>query len=319
MKIWMINEILHMQIVPREGYLYQIMQYRGAPLIKVLTGMRRVGKSYVLKHILQKAVIDYAIPLENILYVDKERIEFDSIMTYQDLYQFFQTFLKTIQSDKKIIIAIDEIQAIDQREKFINSALAQWREKAEIFITGSNSTMLSSELTTNLTGRYIEFEIFPLGFEEYSIFANHPRTKELFNEYVKYGGLPGIFSVKKTDEVIFPYLQGIYTTILLKDLIKYFGIRNVDFFEDLYKFLFANIGNIVSAKSISDYLKSQRIKLSPEMIITYLSYGTKVYMIDIVKSVNPDTKKYFEIFNKYYVGDLGLRNALVGYNFDKDI
>jgi predicted AAA+ superfamily ATPase len=179
--------------------------------------------------------------------------------------------------------------------------------------------MLSSELTTYLTGRYLEFEMFPLSFAEYSIFAKQPLDRTLFMEYLKYGGLPGIFSVQKTDETIFNYLQGIYATILLKDLVKSYKVRNVNFFEDLYKFLFANLGNIVSAKSISKYLKNQRIKLSPEVILTYLSYGTKVYLIDMVKSVNPDTKKYFEIYNKYYIGDTGLRNALVGYNFEKDI
>ena len=315
----MINEVLLMSIIPRERYFQKIMQYRNAPLIKVITGMRRAGKSYILRHILQKAVSDHDVPPENIFYVDKERIEFDPIMNYQDLYQLFQTFLKTIQTDKKIIIAIDEIQSIDQREKFINSSLSQYREKAEIFITGSNSTMLSSELTTYLTGRYLEFEIYPLSFEEYGIFTQQSKSRQLFNEYLKYGGLPGIFSVQKTDEAIFSYLQGIYNTILLKDLIKYFNIRNVDFFEDLYKFLFANVGNIISAKSISDYLKSQRIKISPEVILTYLSYGIKVYMIEMVKSVNPDTKKYFEIYNKYYVGDIGLKNAMVGYNFERDI
>ena len=315
----MIQEITQMHIIPREHYFQKIIQYWNSPIIKVITGMRRAGKSYILKYILQKAITDYNIPPENIFYVDKERIEFDPIATYKDLQLLFQTFLKTIQPEMKIVIAVDEIQEIDEREKFINSSLAQYREHVEIFITGSNSTMLSSELSTYLTGRYIEFEIFPLSFEEYSIFAKQPMNKDLFNEYLKYGGLPGIFSVQKTDEIIFSYLQSIYATILLKDLIKYFRIRNINFFEDLYKYLFANIGNIFSAKSISDYLKNQRVNLSPEVILNYLSYGTKVYIINMIKSVNPDTKKYFEIFNKYYVGDIGLRNALVGYNFNKDI
>ena len=314
----MIHNILQQSIISRERYLTKIFQYRDAPIIKVITGMRRSWKSFLLKNILQKAVNDYAIPPENIFYVDKELFLFDDIVTYRDLDKHFQQFLQTIQIGQKIVIAIDEVQEIQQWEKIINSYLSSYAQNAEIFITGSNSTMLSSELSTLLTGRYVEIGVFPLDLEEYTLFSKKPLTRELFEEYLQYGGLPGMLHLQQ-EEAIYPYLKDIYATILLKDIVKYFWVRNVDFFEDLYRYTFANIGNIVNAKSISDYLKSQRVILSPDMVLNYLGYGTKSYLLNKIKSVNPDTKRYFEIYNKYYVWDIGLRNAIVGYDRKKDI
>jgi predicted AAA+ superfamily ATPase len=175
----------------------------------------------LLKSILQKAVREEGIPPENIFYVDKDLFLFDSIITYKDLDQHFQQFLQTAKIDQKIVIAVDEVQEIQQWEKIINSYLATYGQHAEIFITGSNSTMLSSELSTLLTGRYIEIEVFPLDVEEYALFAKKPLTRELFEEYLQYGGLPGILHLQQK-EAIYPYLQDIYATILLKDIVKYF-------------------------------------------------------------------------------------------------
>lgn len=315
----MIQEILKEKIIKRDWYLDTIRHYYNSPVIKVLTGMRRVGKSFILKSIIQEFVSNKTIDQENIFYIDKEDLENDSIKNYSDLYEIFKKFLTTAHTDKKIFVWIDEVQEIEWWEKFINGLLSKYGKNIEIFITGSNSNMLSSELSTLITGRYIEFEIFPLGIEEYGIFAWKEITKDLFLEYIKYGWLPGIFAMEKQDFVIFNYLRGIYSTILLKDIVKYFWLRNVDFFENLYKYVFSNIGNIFSAKSISDYLKSQKVNISPETVINYLGYWLKVYLIDLVRASDPDTKRYFEIYNKYYTGDLGLRNALVGYNFWRDI
>jgi predicted AAA+ superfamily ATPase len=315
----MIKEILEEKIIIRDTYISSIFQYWNTPIIKVITWMRRAWKSYILKSIIQKAVNNYKIPTENIFFVDKELFQFDNIINYKDLDNSFQQFLKTINKDKKIIIVIDEVQEIQKWEKIINSYLTQYWEKVEIFITWSNSTMLSSELSTLLSWRYIEFEIFSLSLEEYSIFTEKPINKELFEEYLQYGWLPRISYMRKEGVSVESYLRDIYSTIILKDIIKYFWIRNIDFFEDLYKYLFVNVWNIVSSKSISDYLKSQNIIISPDIILNYISYWTKVYMLNKVKSVAPDTKKFFIIYNKYYVWDLWLRNAIIWYNRRRDI
>jgi len=315
----MINKILKEKIITRNFYLHNIEQYFDTPIIKVLTWMRRVGKSFILKNIIQQIVKHRKVPAKNVFYINKEDLAFDSIQNYSDVHKQFEIFLKDVDKKYKIFVGIDEIQEIKLREKFINSILSTYGKNAEIFITWSNSNLLSSELSTLLTGRYIEFEIFPLSFDEYAVFKQEKKSKQLFLEHLKYGWLPGIFSMNTSDLVIFNYLKWIYSTILLKDIVRYFGLRNIDFFENLYKHVFANIGNIFSAKSISDYLKAQKIRISPETVLNYLWYGLKVYFIDIVKASDPDSKKYFEIYNKYYVWDMWVRNSIVWYDLKKDI
>ena len=314
-----IQEILNQQIIRRSKYIEKLKWYLWAQVIKVLTWMRRVWKSFILKSLIQELIKDDYVSGNNIFYINKEDLEFDYIKDYIDLNNSFKNFLKTINVWKKIFVWIDEIQEIDGWEKFVNSILSKYNTNIEIFITWSNSNMLSSELSTLIAWRYIEFEIFPLSLKEYSIFSKKEITRELFLEYIKYGWLPWIFFMNKEDLIIFNYLTWIYSTILIKDIVKYFWLRNIDFFESLYKYIFSNIWNIFSAKSISDYLKSQRVKISSETVLNYLDYGLKVYVLNLVQAVEPETKKYFEIYNKYYVWDLWLRNALVWYDFKRDI
>jgi len=315
----MIQEILKEKIIKRDFYLKNIEKYYSSPVVKVLTWMRRVGKSYILKSIIQESVAIHAFDINNIFYINKEDLYYDSIKNYADLSVIFQDFLEHADISKNIFVGIDEIQEIIGWEKFINSILAKYGSTMEIFITWSNSNMLSGELSTLLTGRYIEFEIFPLSFDEYSLFSGEEKSRNLFLEHLKYGGLPGIFAMRQEEEVIFNYLSWIYSTIVLKDIVKYFWLRNLDFFENLYKYVFSNIGNIFSAKSISDYLKSQRVNISTETVLNYLWYGLKVYLIDMVRASDPETKKFFEIYNKYYIWDVWLRNSLVGFDIKKDI
>lgn len=314
----MIQTILKETLIPRTKYLGKIEKFLGKPVIKVLSGMRRVGKSSILKSVIQNLVTSEQYVSEDIFYLNKESYEWDHIRTYHDLMKLFLAFEKKVQH-KKILVAIDEIQDIEEWERFVRSIFADRQEGIDIIITGSNSTLLSGELATFLTGRYVEFEIFPLDFEEYTLFRNEKATDALFMEYLRYGWLPGIIRMWRDEENIYEYLHGIYSTILLKDIVRHFGLRNVAFFEDLYRYLFSNIGSVFSAKSISDYLLSQKIKLSPETILTYLEYGQKAYLIHLTKAEDPATKKYFEIYNKYYVSDIGLRNSLIGWNPARDI
>lgn len=315
----MIAEILKEKIIKRPNYNKLLKNYLDSNVIKVITWMRRVWKSYLLKNLIQDIIKDDFTTKNNIFYINKEDLEFDYIRNYNDLYEVFKKFLENITHYKKIFIWIDEIQEISWWEKFVNSILWTYKEKVEIYITWSNSNMLSSELSTLITWRYIEIEVYPLSYSEFSIFSVKEKSKQLFLEYIKYGWLPWIFWVKKEEKIVFDYLKWIYSTILLKDIVSSFWLRNVYFFENLYKYIFANIWNIFSAKSISDYLKWQKVKISPETVLNYLDYWLKVYMLELVKSVDPDTKKYFEIYNKYYIWDLGLRNSLVWFDYKRDI
>ncbi|MCH2188887.1 ATP-binding protein [Candidatus Gracilibacteria bacterium] len=313
-----IEKILKESIIERDFYLNKIEKYHNTPLIKVLIGQRRVGKSTLLKSIIQKMYSQNELKKENILYINKELPTFDHIHTYEDLKKEFKVFL-TQTSTGKILVGIDEVQEIKNWEKFINGISAEYQENIEIYITGSNSFLLSGELATYLTGRYVEFHILPLSFQEFCIFKKDKENRENFIEYLKYGGLPAIFKMHYEDEVIFPYLLGVYNTIIVKDVIQHHEIRNVGFFKDLYRYSLGNIGSIISGKSIKNYLKSQGISLGNETVLNFLSYALETFILHKVYSVNPETKKYFEIYNKYYAGDLGIRNALTGYDFKRDI
>jgi len=315
----MITEILKEKIIKRPYYNDLFKKYLDTNIIKVITWMRRVWKSYLLKFLIQDIIINDFTIQKNIFYINKEDLEFDYIKDYNDLYVEFKKFIQNIETNKKIFVWIDEIQEIYWWEKFINSILSTYRENIDIFITWSNANMLSTELSTLITWRYIELEVYPLSYSEYSIFSLKEKSRDLFLEYIKYWWLPWIFWVNKDEKIVFDYLKWIYSTILLKDIVYSFWLRNIDFFENLYKYIFSNVWNIFSAKSISDYLKSQKINISTETVLNYLDYWLKVYMLELIKSVDPDTKKYFEIYNKYYVWDLWLRNSLVWFNFKKDI
>jgi len=313
-----IQKILKEKINNRQFYLEKIEKYLGSPLIKVLTWQRRVWKSSILKLLIQKLYREKLIPLKNFFYINKELPTFDNIKTYKDLEAEFKKFLQNTV-DWKIFVWIDEIQEIENWEKFVNWLLAEYQENIEIFITGSNSFLLSWDLATYITWRYVEFHIFPLSFYEFCEFKKQSKTKQNFIEYLKYWGLPAIFKMTFEEEVIFWYLLGVYNTIVLKDIVQYHKIKNIAFFKDLYKYVLSNIWNIISWKAIKDYLKSQNISIWNETVLNFLQYAQDAYVLYKVYSVNPDTKKYFEIYNKYYAGDLWLRNALVGFDLVKDI
>lgn len=314
----MIQEILKEHIVKRDHYISKISKFFNSPNIKVIIWQRRVWKSSILKSIIKDLYTSKTIKKENFFYINKELPIYDHIKNYDDLKNEFKNFLKT-SSLWKLFIWIDEIQDIKDWEKFINGYLATYWNNAEIFITWSNSFLLSWELATYLTGRYIEFFVYPLSFKEFCQFKEDNENKENFLEYLKYWWLPGIFKMEYSNEVLFSYLSSVYNTIVLKDIIQYNNIKNVVFFKDLYKYTLANIWNIVSWKKIKDYLKSQNISLWNDTVLNFLHYAENTFLLNKVFSVNPDTKKYFEIYNKYYVWDLWLRNSLVWFDLKKDI
>ncbi len=306
------------EIFPRKRYLSFLEGFSFAPIIKVLTGLRRVGKSSLLQIYIQELKQKNALSEQDVLYINKENFTFDNIRNAQDLFQYFEKWYAQKPTRNKFIVAIDEVQEIFEWEKIINSLLAEYQGHIEIIITGSNASMLSGDLATLLSGRYVTLTVYPFDFTEYCAYRVLNKNKENFELYLRDGGMPGLFYLPQNREFTDIYLAGIYDTVLLKDIVENFSVRNVSFLEQLYRYIFANTGCIISAKKISDYLKSQKISHSIETVLQYLHYGQDAFLLHKVASCDPGSKKFFEIYQKYYVGDIGIRNALVGYNPIRD-
>lgn len=300
------------QLINRPYYTDLITPFINKNIIKVLTGQRRVGKSCILQQ-LQKQILD-AVPNANIICINKEFDTFSSIRTNEDLSAYITPRL---QSDRQNYLFIDEVQDIQGFEHTLRSLLAQ--DACDIFITGSNARMLSSELSTYLAGRYIEFHIHSLTYTEFLTFQHtEPSTQSLRN-YLTFGGLPYLANLPLQQEIVFEYLGNVYSTILLKDIVKREGIRNVDFLESLALYTADNVGNLFSANNISRYLKSQHVSISPLQVINYLRSMQQAYLIHKVRRVDVSGLKTFEIGDKYYFEDLGLRNCHLGFNMQRDI
>ncbi|MGE4444124.1 MAG: ATP-binding protein [Candidatus Altimarinota bacterium] len=290
----------------REIYLNKIRPFINKDIIKVLIGQRRVGKSYILFQIIDELKNNFGVLENQIIYINKELNEFDFIKDYNDLL----AYIKKEKSNKKKYIFIDEIQDISQFEKALRDLQAIGNY--DIYISGSNANMLSSEIATYLTGRYIEFEIFPLIYNEFLDFHKLENSKESFLKYMKFGGLPYLKNLELQEEIVYDYIKSIYNTILLKDIVKRYNVRNIDFLDRLISFLSDNIGSLFTANNISKYLKSQKIEIGTNIVLEYISYLCNVYLLNKVKRQDIVGKKIFEVNDKYYFSDLGIRNVLIG-------
>lgn len=294
----------------RDFYLRKILPFINKPVIKIITGIRRCGKSYLLKQIIDE-LTNQGIKQEQILYINKELLKFDFIKNYQDLYTYISEHLKNIRGEKYLFI--DEIQEITEWEKSVSSLFAE--EEYDIYITGSNANLLSSEFATLLSGRYVEYNLYTLSYSEFLQFRNKniEFNENEFYFYLKYGGFPVIHHFDYNEELIFQYLNSLYNTILLKDVILRYNIRNVQHFADITKYIFDNIGNIFSGRSISKYLKSQKIKMGLDTLQNYLQYLENSHIINKVRRYDIKGKRILEIYEKYYISDIGLKNAMFGY------
>lgn len=295
--------------IKRPYYENLIKPYINKDLIKVLIGQRRVGKSYVLKQIIGFLKSKKNIGEKRILYINKELYEFDAIRDYEDLINTVKKYFKNIKSKKYLFI--DEVQEIKEFHKALRSLNAEG--EYDIYITGSNAEMLSSDIANSLGGRYISFNIYGLSYSEFLLFHKLKKGKESLFKYIKYGSMPYLINLAEDEELRFNYLRGVYSSILLKDVVKRYELRNIAFLERLVLFLADNIGSPFSAKSISDYLKSESISISPSVIIEYLKYLNDVFFIYQVHRAEIIGKKIFQSNEKYYFNDLGIRNALVSY------
>jgi predicted AAA+ superfamily ATPase len=292
--------------INRPLYIEKIKPFIGKSLIKVLVGQRRVGKSYLLMQL--KDLIKAQEPGTQIIYINKEQNEFSFIKNSDDLFSYIK---ENAKGSGRVALFIDEIQDIESFEVTLRDLAT--RENYDIYCTGSNANLLSSELATFLSGRYIEVKVFSLSYAEFLIFNEISDSVDSFRSYMMFGGLPYLINLSNEIQVAYEYLTSIYNTILLKDVVARFNVRNVKFLENLVEFLSDNLGSIVSSKKISEYLKSQKINISTQVVIDYLGYLESSFLIFKVKRTGIEGKKIFEIGEKYFFEDVGIRNAIVGY------
>jgi len=301
-----------MKLIDRPTYTERIKPFIDKGIIKVLTGQRRVGKSCILMQLIND--IKLSNPTSNIVYINLEYEEFRQIRNEEDLFAYLQDkFLP----DVKNYLFIDEVQDISGFEHVLRSL--QSKDTCDIFITGSNAKMLSSELSTYLAGRYIEFYIQSLSYSEFLVFHTLKDDNQSLMLYLTYGGLPYLSNLALTDDYAFEYLKNVYSTILLRDVVQREKIRNVDFLETLLLYSADNIGNLFSANNISNYLKSQRTDISTNQVINYLRLLCNAYIINRVGRLDINGLKKFEIGEKYFFEDLGLRNCMIGFSLQRDI
>ena len=299
-----------MQMIIRENYLKKMIDAKDTEFIKVITGVRRSGKSTLLL-MFKDYLINNGIKEDNIIYINFESAEFDDIKDYKDLYKYIKEKIKK----GRVYLLLDEIQNVKSWEKAINSFKVDF--DIDIYITGSNAYLLSSELSTLLSGRYIEIKMYPLSFKEFLKFNNYDNTNldDKFNEYLKYGGLPAITLIKDNDELVLSYLNGIYNTIVKKDIVDRNNIKDVALLENIIKYLATNIGSSVSAKKISDFLNSNKIteKSNHQTVDNYLSMLEKSFIVYKANRTDVRNKSLLKTLGKYYISDTGIRNIILGF------
>ena len=300
-----------MRAILRQSYLDKIERYLGKDTIIILTGQRRIGKSYILRLFRDKVSQNLEF---NVIFIDKEKHEFDDIKTYQDLNAYID---ERRNKSKTNYILIDEIQDIEEFEKSVRSYYEE--PDVEIVVTGSNSKMLSSDLSTLIGGRYKEIYIQALSYEEFMLFHQLPDSDDTLAKYIQFGGLPGLVKMGLDEQDAREYQQDVYHTVLLKDVIMRNQIRNVPFLENLVRFLADNTGKIISANSIAKYMKSQGDSVTSTVIINYTKVLCDAYLIHRVNRYDIHGKKLFESNDKFYFEDNGLRNTLAGGSREGDI
>lgn len=293
-------------LVKRKGYIEKIRPFMRKGLAKILTGQRRVGKSFLLYQLMQVIIAEE--PGANVIYIDFEDFAFSGIQTAGDLNAYITSRLREKEYN---YIFIDEIQEIDGFEKVIRSLLLS--PLNDIYLTGSNAQMLSGELATHLSGRYIEFKVYSLSYLEFLEFHKLEDSDQSLELYGRFGGLPYLANLPLRDEIVNEYLKSVYSTILFRDVMKRYNLRNSNFLERLIQFLSENIGNLFSAKNISDCLKSQHSAVSVPQVQNYTQYLCNSFLIHRAERYDIAGKRAFEIGGKYYFENMGLRNTVIGY------
>lgn len=301
-------------MINRPLYVDKIMAFVDAPFVKILTGVRRCGKSTILKMIMDKLRNEREIPDERILSYRFDSMEYED-MTAKEMYTELQGKL----SEKgKTYLFLDEMQEINGWEKVINSLASDY--DVDIYVTGSNSRMMSSEIATYLTGRYIAFYIYTLSFEEYLDFKSKHTVlldfKAELAEYIRLGGFPATHLQNYTQDEVYTIVKDIYNSTIFSDIVKRNQIRKIDQLERVVKYTFQNVGNTFSAKSISDYLKSEQRKLDNETVYSYLEKLEKAYLLHRCSRYDLQGKEILKTQEKFYLADTSLRYSVLGYSPD---
>lgn len=305
----------------REHYTKNIFNYINNKLIKVLVGQRRSGKSYILRQIAHQLITTGVNP-KNIFYINKEFIDFDFVGNYKDLEQLVKLYKTQLKPKGKIYLFIDEIQNISEWERFVNSYSQDFSESYELFISGSNSKMLSGELATLLSGRYVTFEVFPFSFEEYTGVTNSEINKQSYISYMESGGLPELF-VLPNEDTKRNYVTSVKDTVLLRDIIQRYSIKDPKLLEDLFIYLVNNASNLLSVNNIVNYMKSSGRKTTYDTVSNYIGYIEDTFLIHKAERYDIRGKETISGNSKYYSNDLAYKNYLysgfgygVGYQLE---
>ncbi len=296
------------EIIPRQKYLARIRPYMGKGVIKVLTGQRRVGKSYLLESVEDE--LRTTDPEGNFITINLEDYSFAHITDASTLHG---EIMGKLSGSRKNYIFIDEIQEIDGFDRVVRSLNLDPRN--DIYVTGSNSAMLSSEIASRLAGRSVEIRVHPLSYTEFLTFHSMTDSDEAVNLYLQYGGLPFLRNLPSRDTWM-EYLTGVTDALVYRDIVSRHSIRNNDFLQRLMLYMADNIGKLFTAKRITDYLKSQHISSSVNSVQTYVDYICEAYVVNKSRRWDIEGKRHFEIGEKYYFEDLGIRNAIIGYRPD---
>ena len=301
-------------MIYRPMYVDKIMAYADTSFVKVLTGVRRCGKSTILKMIMEKLQAERNIPADRIVSCRYDSMEYED-MTAKQMYAHLK---ERLSADGKTYLFLDEVQEIKGWEKVVNSLVSDF--DVDLYVTGSNSRMMSSEISTYLTGRYIAFRIFTLSFSEYLMFKEKYDTvgdpKSELAEYVRLGGFPATHLQKYSQDEIYTIVRDIYNSTIFSDIVKRNQIRKIDQLERVVKYTFQNVGNTFSAKAISDYLKSERRTLDNETVYSYLEKLEKAYLLHRCSRYDLQGKEILKTQEKFYLADNALRYSVLGYNAD---
>lgn len=301
-------------MIKRNLYLEKIRPFINKDLIKVITGIRRCGKSVMLE-VIQNELRHSGVAAEAIFTYNFESMSLSHLCTAESLYQDVMAKADNVKSGK-IYLFFDEIQEVRAWEKAVNSFRVDL--DCDIYITGSNSTLLSGELSTYLAGRYIEFLMYPFSFQEFVELMHTSDSgrsiEDCFRQYIKYGGMPYLWNLNYQDAPVRQYLHDLYNAVELKDIIRRKQIRDIDLLERILAYVTSNIGNTFSATTISKYMKSEGRKVSPETVLNYLHAGSEAFLFYPVKRQDLVGKKLLSVQEKYYLADHGICEAVIGGN-----
>lgn len=294
----------------RHSYTEKIGKYVGNRLIKVLTGQRRAGKSFILRQIANQLLAD-GVPVDNILYINKEYIEYGQIDNYMDLQSFYEEYMRELAPSGKVWLFIDEVQYIDGWEKFVNSHAQDFAEQCEIFLCGSNSCLLSGELASMLSGRYVQFEVLPYSFREYCEVSSLSESKDSYLKYIHSGALPELFNLSD-EEMRRNYVSSLKDTVMFRDIMQRYSLKDGRLLDDLFTYVVNNAASLVSVRNIINWFASKKRKTNYETVSTYLGYIESSYLIHRAERYNIRGKDTVAGNVKYYANDLAYRNYLYG-------